>query len=909
MPVPTDPVSGETPQRADLVSSPASTGGAGNVFEQAVGAYLLSQLLVGATPPVLIDCTVLEVAFQNEYRGWKTDDFLVVGQTASGVTRRLAGQSKRSFTVSSVDVDFKNSIIDFWSDLHNPTIFSPERDRFAFVVQLGTNTLMRHFGGLLDCARASSDAQDFERRLATPGLLSSTAIRYCDEVVTIVKEAGNDQVTRSQIFPLLRVLHILNLDLATSTRQAEALMKSLLAFTATAQQKDDVAVRTWNELIVVSAQGASGAKAFRRDDLPAQMLQRHSSCGGEHPMIVALREHSSFIMRDIRSTIGRTLQLPRASLVQQVLTALEDSRVVLLSGAAGNGKSSVAKQVISLLGRDHFTFAFRSEEFAQPHFDTTLAMANIGGRAASLATILASQDRKVLLVESLERLLEKSTRDAFADLLGIVRDDPTFRLILTCRDYSADLARAAFLGQFEKEYASVIVPPLTDEELDQVQAEDDSLAIPLASSHLRKILSNPYVLDKARSIAWSTESALPASEREFRDLFWKEIIRVDHRSASGMPYKRDATFMEIALRRARALSMYASSTGLDAEALTGLISDSIVVRAEDRGDLIAPAHDVLEDWAILRWLDRLYTEVSQDLPLFQASLGNHPALRRSYRKWMGELLERNPSSGERFFRDALGAHNLSASFIDDTLVALLQSAAAGSLVSSHESELLSNEKQSVKRVIHLVRLACVTTPAWARGNLGAFGVPKGTVWAALLGVVRRGWNDHFDSESSLLVLGLVEDWAKAVSLDEPYPPGAGDGAVIACALLESFDDYSHEDELKRTLRIIAKIPNVNASRYAEMLLTPRQKGRDRSRIAEELQEMLFCGPFYESLPTARDLSSSLISGLRSHLVCTNDDLEEELEWPSSIDLELYFGLRRRVAHHYFPASAYRAPMM
>jgi hypothetical protein len=460
----------------------------------------------------------------------------------------------------------------------------------------------------------------------------------------------------------------------------------------------------------------------------------------------------------------------------------------------------------------------------------------------------------------------------------------------------------------DTEYASVIVPPLTEEELDQVQVEDSSLAIPLASSHLRKILSNPYVLDKARSIEWSAESALPASEREFRGLFWKEIIRVDHRSAAGMPAKRDATFIEIALRRGRALSVYASSTNLDAESLAGLISDSLVVRADDGWDLIAPAHDVLEDWAILRWLDRLYTDVSQDLTLFQAKLGAHPALRRSYRKWMGELLERQPSSGEAIFREALSAQNLSATFADDTLVALLQSAAAGSLANSHESELLSNDRQKLKRVIHLVRLACVTTPAWARGNVGAFSVPKGAVWPALLGVVRRGWSD-FDSESSLLVLGLVEDWARGVSLDEPYPPGADDAAVIAHALLESFDDYSHKDELKRTIQIIAKVPNANADRYEELLLIPRQKGRDRSHVAEELQEMLFCGPSYESLPTARDLNSSLISGLRSHLVCTDDDLEEELEWPSSIDTELYFGLRRRVSHHYFPESAHRTPMI
>lgn len=908
MPVPTDPESAPVARAAKLVSSPASTGGAGNVFEQAVGAFFLSQLLVGATPPVLIDCTVVEVAFQNEFRGWQTDDFLVVGQTVSGVKRKLAGQVKRSFTVSSVDADFKDSIIDFWNDLHNPAVFSSERDRFAFVVQLGSNTLIRHFGSLLDCARASSDAPDFEHRLASPGLLNSTAIRYCDEVVTILQEAGNAHLTRSDVFPLLRVLHILSLDLATSTRQAEALMKSLLAFTATTEQKRDAADRTWNELIVLCAEGAAGAGAFQRDDLPSQMVQRHAMCVTEQPMIVALREHSSFVMRSIRSTIGANIHLPRASLVQQVLTDLEDFRVVLLSGAAGSGKSVVAKQIITLLGHDHFVFAFRSEEFAQPHFDTTLALANIGGRAATLATILASQERKIVLVESLERLLEKSTRDAFADLLTIVRDDPSYRLILTCRDYSADLVRAAFLGQFEGQYAAVLVPPLTQEELKQVQSKDCGLAIPLASSHLRKILSNPYVLDKARSINWAAESQLPRSEREFRELFWKEIIRVDHRLAAGMPARRDATFIEIALRRARALSAYASSAGLDPEALTALISDSLVVESEEPVKVIAPAHDVLEDWAVLRWLDQLYSDVDQDLALFQAKLGTHPALRRSYRKWMGELLERNPASGETVFREALSSRNLSSTFVDDSLVALLQSPSAGSLVIGHESELLSDERIYLKRVIHLTRLACVTTPAWARGNIGSFSLPKGSVWPALLSTVRRGWHD-FDSEDSLLVLGLIEDWAKGVSIDEPYPPGAEDAAVIAYALLDSFDDYSHKDELKRTIRIIAKIPKANASRYAELMLAPRQKGRDRSHVSEELLEMLFCGPFYESLPTARDLNSFLISALRSHVVCTDGDLQEELEWPSSMDIELYFGLRRRVAHHYFPASAYRSCMM
>lgn len=60
------------------VASPLSTGGAGTFFEQHVAAYWLTQLLVRAIPPIHIDSTVVEVAFQTQHLGWHTDDFLVL---------------------------------------------------------------------------------------------------------------------------------------------------------------------------------------------------------------------------------------------------------------------------------------------------------------------------------------------------------------------------------------------------------------------------------------------------------------------------------------------------------------------------------------------------------------------------------------------------------------------------------------------------------------------------------------------------------------------------------------------------------------------------------------------------------------------------------------------------------------
>ncbi len=180
---------------------------------------------------------------------------------------------------------------------------------------------------------------------------------------------------------------------------------------------------------------------------------------------------------------------------------------------------------------------------------------------------------------------------------------------------------------------------------------------------------------------------------------------------------------------------------------------------------MAPAHDVLEDWSILRWLDRLYLEVGQNLAEFQKNIGGHPALRRAYRKWMGELLERQPTVGQAIFREAIKSQELETSFVDDTLVALLQSAAAKSLIENNEDDLIANARKNLRRVIHLVRLACLTTPEWARGHVGAFRLPKGAAWAALIGIVKRHWSEsEAEPERALLVLGLVEDWAKGVSL-------------------------------------------------------------------------------------------------------------------------------------------------
>ena len=903
-------IGGVVEGKTTRVSSPASTGGAGTSFEQHVGAYWLAQLLVGAIPPILIDATVTEVNFQTERLGWHTDDFLIVC-TASGGLRKVAGQVKRNFTVSESDKECVKAVGDFWKDFDGPQ-FLKEHDRFALVTLRGTNTLLEHFVGLLDCARAARDGAEFEQRLATDGFVSNTAKRYCGELQAIIGSLEDKSVTVAEIWPFMRALHVLSLDLHSSTRQTEAHVKSMLALTATDGDPVASAAFSWNELVVEASTAMASSRSLRRDDLPAAALARHGVIGtNERRVLQALVDHTAPILRGIRSTVGPNLHLPRAGLVQKVLEALENAQVVLVTGPAGSGKSGIGKDAVGVLASDHVLFGFRVEEFALAHLDATLAAAQVPANWAKLRAILGAQNRKVVLVESVERLLEKTTRDAFTDLMTMAADDRGLRIVLTCRDYSVEQVRASFLQPHRISHTVLSVPPLEDAELTEVEAAYPALAIPLKSPALRNVLRNLFVLDKALDIPWSSEKSLPQTEREFRAVFWREIVRGGHRVAASMGRLREEALQVIAVRRGRALSAHVPATGLDGGVVESLRGDSLITSPDDNPLLVATAHDVLEDWAILQWLEEQHLSEASITALSDA-IGTHPAVRRSYRKWVAELVERDVAAADRLFQAALSATDITVQFRDDTLVALLKAPLAPDFLARHEAQLLENDRALLKRVIHLLRVACVKTPDWLAGLVGQgsiLNVPDGSAWPAVLRLVHRNLAAFQDNERVLL-LGFVEEAVRGVSWWAPDVEGAQDVVGIAHWLLDGLRGYGGDDPRKRVLKVIAKIPKVDPTRFEAALRghieDTRRGRRRRDAVAKDFQELIYAS--IEGMPAARDLPDVVISVSRDCLLASDDDIDDERRYARfSTDIDLHFGIKERLFHDSFPASAIRGP--
>ena len=888
------------------VSSPAATGGEGVFFEQHVAAYWLAQLLVRSIPPILTDTGVTEVHFQTEHLGFNTDDFLVVCVGAANA--RLVGQVKRSFTISAEDDECKKAIGDFWKDFKNADPFNPQHDRFVLVTQRGTNTLLENFVGLLDCARGATDGEEFQRRLSLDGFISKKSVHQCAELCETVSALEGTQVTATDLWPFLRVLHVLSLDLHTSTRQTEAHIKTLLALKSTDPDPIASATAAWDSLLAFASEAGPTARSLKRADLPAALVRAYGEVGAnEQRVLTALKNHTEFVLRKIHTTIGHAYHLRRAGIVQKVLEAIESKQVVLITGPAGSGKSVIGKEAVAFISREFLAFGFRVEEFAVAHIDETLHNSQIPARATELQAILGAQGRKVLVIESVERLLEKPTRDAFSDLMTLALGDDGLSIVMTCRDYSVAQVQASFLQPAGIDPAVIEVPPLNDVELQEIQTAFPSLAVPLSNPALREILRNPYFIDKALQIPWDAGRPLPENERDFRAVFWRQIVRADQNPADGMPRLREVALQELAVRRARALSDYVPATGLNAAAIALLKQDSLIVSPETNDLLVATAHDVLEDWAILQWIEEQHLTDETAFKALSSAIGTHPAVRRSYRKWVAELVDRDSHAADRLFSAAIAQADVPAQFRDDTLVSLLKAPSASEFLTRHEAELLANNRAILKRVIHLLRVACVTSPPWlsdVRGHSSILSVPEGAVWATVVRLVHHNIST-FGPEDAPLLLALIEDTVRGVSWWAPDIDGAEHVAGIAHWLLPHFDHYRGGDARQRVLKVIAKIPKADPVRFEAVLRGQIKEGWRHDPVAEEFCDILLAG--LDGAPVARDLPDLLISIALDILLATEEYLRAEPFGRSSIDVDLYFGIKEHLSHDFFPASAFRGP--
>ena len=889
------------------ISSPVATGGGGDHFEEHVAGFLLGLLLVRATPPILTDTSVVSVHLQTGHLGWRTDDVLVVGETSEGERRQLAIQSKRTFRISETDRDCCDTFRGMWRDFQTSDRFNYAVDRFAIVTLRGTDTLLRHFSSLLDCARAASDSADFVRRRSLEGYISNQAKRQSDVIRSILNGNAKNQVSDDQFWQFLRTINILSLDLNTSTSQTSAGVISLLAITTVDSTKPlATAQATWAALVQCAAEGRPVAKSYTRDELPKVLLSRHSLLPlSDHRGLEALIEHGNTIRSNIRTTIGDGYELDRSSHVSAIMKRPDNERVVVVSGSAGSGKSALAKQVTASIESSCPILAFGAVEFAKPHLDGTLALAGTNINTQRLFALLAGHAKKVFLVESVERLLEHSTRDAFVQFLQQIQIEQSIQLILTVRDYSLETVRNAFLESVGLDHMVYEVPELNEAELKQIMEDVPNLVPALEAKHIRSFVRTPYVLDIAARLDW-TSGSLPKTAIEFRQKCWKELVCAERYTSAGMPRRRERVFLEIAYRRATELRPFVKLDARDDRALDALVNDSLIESSPQSLALFSPAHDVLEDWAILHWFDARFSILDTNLGGIAEAVGGYPALRRAFRRWLEERFQVEPTQARLYVLRAVEQYQLPSYFRDDCFVSALLSDSASDFLLGCRRSISRQNVSLLLQIIHILRVACKESPRWLNvpGLPSQMLVPAGAGWEATLKLV-ADLIDVLLPDHKALLMGLVEDWATQVAWFNLKPPGLEAAGSIVGQLLPLFESYSDEKSRKRLLSVASKIPHV--VRDFEILLGRAQRCDHTDRAASDLADLILgdlsCGQICRHFP------SQVMELVNFRVRISEDDLKRRdvIYYSEPMGVDCNFGIREGGISQFFPASSLQGP--
>ena len=818
-------------------SSVSSTGGLGTNFEQHIQAAFLIGLLTGGATPCIPDARVVKLNFQTTDLGYATDDLLVTAQSETGLQHRLLLQIKHNLTLSASDGEFEKVLRQLWEDYQAAARFDPIHDRLV-IVKSGLNDGERnHVKIVLNWARFNSSSIAFFQEV---NLSQQKQIRV-EVFRTVLTKVSNRAIGDDELWRFLRCVELLDYDLKSTGSVDEAFLLQLINL-GNPNPDTITPLAIWREAVEEAEQLNNNGGGVDIVDLPTRPLYHRFASTRLRPVRQAVQKltANSRVLTDVfRNAVGG-VTLPRQEGKAAIMQALEQTQVVLVTGAAGVGKSALMRDVLAEYISGSGYWAFRAEEFNLPTLSQVFVQQGIQEELPILLAGWALLPQKVLYIDSAEKLLEGPPNDAFHQLLVLLAGFSDVKLVLTARQYAVEL----LINRYQLENSCcVTVQQLSDEEMSCLSTQVPKLPQLLGNEKLRELLRSLKYLDLAITLLRKAPDDLAtASPVEFKTQLWEYVVE-DARNQQDiiLPRKRGRAFQAIVLRRAQNLTMFVAAEDQDDAALLALVRDDLLFQ-NTRKTAFSPTHDVLEDLALVRFIHNEWRP-EQGAADFFAAIGNSPALRRGFRLWVEEMVTEDVASVLPLLSQVLSEASPEKYWLDETLVAVFRSSNAQVFFDQFERELLSGEARLLGRCLRLLHTACIQRTYLASKATGLV-VPIGSGWAAALVFCARHLNqlEHrpFDT------VQLLYSWKAAIgSPQDELPAGALAAASIVFYLFEQLE-HGHNlwrlaadgDNLNGLVTLAFELAELAADQLRGLLqraITPETSGgRRRANLHEKL---------------------------------------------------------------------------
>lgn len=891
-------------------------GGGGTNFEQYVQSAFIATLVVKGNAPCIPTNEIYEIAFQSTNNGWETDDILVLAKS-NVADHKLLIQVKHNLVFSSDNLIFKEVITSFWKDF-TKTSFDRTNDRLVIVKNRLNNIEKNQIKGVLNFAKTHSSEVDF---LSEVNRIKEKQDRYLIFKDAIKEANSGIDASNQDIWEFLKCLDVLGYDFLNEGSVDETYFLNLIKLsknTDSSSSERDV----WNGILAFVSKANPNGGSITTSTLAKEEFYSKFDAKKILPNysdIDKLRKDSLAILNPFKNKIGQLdigCHIDRLEIVDSTNTAISVSSITIITGKPGAGKSALLKDILIKHYAFGTVFVFRADQFNVPHLSTVFANIGVHTPLQDLFSSISLVKEKLIVIDSLEKLLEGDPENAFKQLLGLVKDFPDVKIVCTSRKYAVELVLLKF-GIERKDIQLVDVPPLVDSELNTVQAQFPILAGLMKSEKIRNLLQSPKYLDFAlQSLGRDSNDLGNISITQFKEKLWSNLVENVTTKKGGLAGKRRKAFSNIAVKRAKLMSLFVEpDQGIDDEALESLEKDGIIFR-EGENYLFTPAHDILEDWALVKYIASKAQDYPEASTLFK-NLGHEPAIRRAFRLWIEDYLVDDSAKIISLVKEIISDNTIERYWTDELLVAIFKSEDCSVFFKVFENELLLANGLFLNRCLHLTRTACKEAHSSEKSS---FLLPIGSGWLHEISFL----GSHLSKLDQVrpTVLNFIYDWEFRLLFDSPSKEemeSVKEITVFYIAQIENGVEFWDDDNMASKRKNLISLL-LNLSPFAKKEITELV---DRAFANEEKKDNWRLRHFY------KEVINSVLSGIGNHKFCSvlpqliidtawkewkliMPDRDSELSkhrkslYSSRLSSEDCWGIKDK--HGFFPSGIYKTPI-
>lgn len=727
-------------------------GGGGTNFEQLVQTAFLTTLIIHGYAPCFDSGELSEVALQVTNRGYETDDFMVTAKSASGEHRILI-QVKHDISFTVDNEIFKEVINAFWKDYNNTSIFDKSKDKLIIIKNGLTKDERNHLKSLFNWAKNHATEADF---ITEVNRIKGKKDRL-DVFREVLKEANNNTyLTDKELWEFLKCVDVLEYDFLNEGSIDKTYFLNLIKLSknknSAATEKD-----IWDSIFAYVATLNPNGGSVTLESIKDKDFFQHFDNIHLTPYFKAvekLKSDSNEILRPIKTYIGKgenEFHLQRSELREKILVGLSNFQLTIVTGKPGVGKSAEIKEILEKVYPNASVFVFRADQFNESTLANVFSSQGVNETIQDIFSCISLIPEKIIFVDSLEKLLEADPECAFKQLLALLKEHSEIKLIASSRKYAIDLITLKF-GIDKDNICIIDIPTLNEEELKLVAEKFPQLNSILKNDKVNKLLQSPKYLDfSILAIGKTNDDYTNVSLTEFKDKLWNSLVVDSTNTKNGLPIKREEAFKEIAVKRAREMKLFTKPDKSDAEAIACLENDEIVFQ-ENNNRKYSPTHDILEDWALVKYVSSKFEDFPNPKDFF-SNLGNEPAIRRAFRLWVEDCLIDNNGINE-LIKITIADQTIEKYWADELLVAIFKSENSNSFFTSFEKELLENNSVFFNRCLHIIKTCCKEYDK--KMNNSNLLLPIGSGWKEALFFIQK--NNTQLGPIKLSILNFLTDW-------------------------------------------------------------------------------------------------------------------------------------------------------